>query len=1763
MNHIYRLIWNTALGGWTVASEHSRGRGKPARGRRTALAAVVLALAVPAVAAEPSLSDQGEEEESLQVVREQVVPLLAWPSLGVRAAGEPLAVHQQFALTSDSAYQNSVLSGDHSIVTGSRSTVSGGHGTAYGNQIIATGGQATGLGFGARAQGLGATALGSASTATAVDTIAVGRMSVASATDAVAIGYATSGGARAAVALGGYAKAYSEASVAVGRAAVAGASNGGTGSIAIGDYANAVAGADIAIGARSAVSSFHAAGNNASDFSAAIGSEAKVTGGRSLAVGNGAVVKGAQSSTDMRGTAIGNGSSVGAAGGTALGYAASATANGAVALGSGSIASAANTVSVGSASLKRTLVNVGDGLVAAGSAEAVTGNQLHATNQAVTDTAATARRLITEASAAGTVRLGIGNAGTRLDVRNEGNETRLLTGLKDGAVTKTSTEAVTGSQLYDTQALATGADTKATAARALAAEASTVANNAHAGAALANSLIRQASVSGDMRLGAQNSGRVLDVRNQGELTRSLSGVRDGTLAVNSSEAVTGGQLFATNTAVSKADEKAGAAQTAAAAATTAAGTAQAGADLANSLVRQVSASGDLRLGAQNTGRVVDVRNQGSLTRTLSGVREGTLAVNSSEAVTGGQLFATNTAVNKADEKAGAAQTAAAAATTAAGTAQAGADLANSLVRQVSASGDLRLGAQNTGRVVDVRNQGGLTRTLSGVRDGAIAVNSSEAVTGGQLFATNTAVNKADEKAGAAQTAAAAATTAAGTAQAGADLANSLVRQVSASGDLRLGAQNTGRVVDVRNQGSLTRTLSGVSDAALATDSSEAVTGRQLFATNEIARQQQVVVEDNARHIADNRGDIDSNQTGIGDNRTAIDGNRAAIGINGTSIDANRLNIGVNRDNIAALRSEFEDFAPDLDGVVTFNEDRSEVGLEGARIGGLAAGDVSSADSKEAVNGGQLFATNARVMYLEDQQRYLMVGSDESSQSARAGWGGIAIGDTAEAAIDGEGATAVGSFAKARGDNSVALGRAAHVHAGASGGFALGTQSQVAVQNGVSLGTSSEVRIGATNSIALGYRSIATEADTLSIGNDGATGLKRRIVNVGRGTKTDNATTVAQLNEVLAGLGGGAVMDAVGIVTRPEYVLSTNTYDNVGDALLALDTAIGVNQTDVDTLAGHVDSLLKEESSARSNAPGRLLLGGGHGMVLGNVADGRVAADSRDAVNGSQLHATNQKVGENRTEISDLRAALDVMQPHAGRNLMAAGEPVIDFGGARLAGVGAGDISSADSKDAVNGGQLFAATARIGGLESKQKFISIGADEASRAAAAGANGLAIGNAAEASIEQGGATAIGNYARARGRNSVALGRAAAVAGEASEGFALGVQSRVDAAGGIAAGAQAVVMKEATNSVALGYGSVASEANVISTGNDLQKRRIVNVANGTADHDAATVGQLKRIATVFGGSVDANGTPVSPSFNVQGSEYRTVGDALTALDTSVQDNEKSLYSLDRTLNRLFQEDPASRSDGPGRLNLGGTHGMVLGNVANGLIAAGSRDAVNGGQLYEVQKNLQGQIDTLEGRDNAPVAMMGRKGAPLALSSDAPTTTGDAPTTTSEVAPPTAPADTPVAKVDTPAPVVKAEGDTAVAVGSEGKERSVKHVAKGTADTDAVNVRQLNDVLERANEYTDVAVEGLNKRLDGMDKRFNRMAAMSSAQSAMAMNTAGLNTYNRLGAGVGHSDGESALAVGYQRVMNERGSATFSLNGAFTNSGERTVGVGVGIGW
>ena len=186
--------------------------------------------------------------------------------------------------------------------------------------------------------------------------------------------------------------------------------------------------------------------------------------------------------------------------------------------------------------------------------------------------------------------------------------------------------------------------------------------------------------------------------------RKIQYVADGGVSAGSTNAVTGSQLFATNQNVAAAQSTATAAQTSAAAAKSSADTALAKANQLGGLVGQAAVNGSVRLGAENTGTALDVRNKANANRTISGVADAGLTTTSTEAVTGRQLHATNTQVTTAQNTATAAQIAATGARTVADNALAKTTALDGLVRQTAANGSVRLGAENTGNVLDVRNK---------------------------------------------------------------------------------------------------------------------------------------------------------------------------------------------------------------------------------------------------------------------------------------------------------------------------------------------------------------------------------------------------------------------------------------------------------------------------------------------------------------------------------------------------------------------------------------------------------------------------------------------------------------------------------------------------------------------------------------------------------------------------------------------------------------------------------------------------------------------------------------------------------------------------------------------------------------------------------------------------------------------------------------------------------------------------------------------------
>ncbi|MBC8725391.1 hypothetical protein F6X37_28620, partial [Paraburkholderia sp. 31.1] len=291
-------------------------------------------------------------------------------------------------------------------------------------------------------------------------------------------------------------------------------------------------------------------------------------------------------------------------------------------------------------------------------------------------------------------------------------------------------------------------------------------------------------------------------------------------------------------------------------------------------------------------------------------------------------------------------------------------------------------------------------------------------------------------------------------------------------------------------------------------------------------------------------------------------------------------------------------------------------------------------------------------------------------------GSIAIGAGANAKgdvnYDGSSAIAIGDSAEANGGGTIALGEMAVVNGDRSAAF--GSASTVSASDSVALGFGSTVT--ATNSVALGVNSVADRANTVSVGT--STG-QRQIVNLAAGTQSTDAVNLSQLGGVVNALGGGAAIKSDGTISAPSYSVGGTTVNNVGDAFanidesvrrnawfidnlndglvmihnIALDNSkdIAINKADITKMSGDITNvtnnlndgtigLVQHDAATRNITVARDLdgttvdFGGTEGArTLSGVKAGALSDTSTEAVNGSQLYATNQNVTANTASIA--------------------------------------------------------------------------------------------------------------------------------------------------------------------------------------------------------------------------------------------------------------------------------------------------------------------------------------------------------------------------------------------------------------------------------------------------------------------------------------------------------------------------------------------------
>ena len=574
---------------------------------------------------------------------------------------------------------------------------------------------------------------------------------------------------------------------------------------------------------------------------------------------------------------------------------------------------------------------------------------------------------------------------------------------------------------------------------------------------------------------------------------------------------------------------------------------------------------------------------------------------------------------------------------------------------------------------------------------------------------------------------------------------------------------------------------------------------------------------------------------------------------------------------------------------------------------------------------------------------------------------IALGNQSQAVAAG--AIAIGQGNKADGANAIALGNGSIT--GGVNAIALGQGSYAGLENGTAIGAQASAQ--GKNSVALGAGSVATDADTVSVGN---TTAQRQIVNMAAGdistTSTDaiNGSQLYAISKSVAdNLGGGATVNAQGVVTSPNYRLKSGIFGTVGDALTGLDN---------NTLQW--DSLKKAYSAAH---------GTDTTSTITNVKDGAISDTSKDAVNGSQLKTTNDNVATNTANITTNTNSINTLTDSVGDlkddALLWNGTAFSAAHGteatSKITNVKDGDLT-AGSTDAVNGSQLKttndAVAANTTNIATNTTNItnltdavdSLGDDSLLWNATAGAFSAAHGTEATSKIT--------NLLA----GTVSSDSTDAINGSQLYGLADSFTSYL---GGGADISDAGVLTGPTYTIGgTDYNNVGDALAAINTsfstslgdallwdatakggdgafsagrGKDNTASIITNVADGaisSTSSDAINGSQLydtsKYIADTLGGNaeVNADGTITAPTYAIAGGSYSNVGDALEAIDTTLDD-------------ALLWD--ATANDGNGAFSA--AHGKdktasVITNVANGAISATSSDAINGSQLYTTNKYI-----------------------------------------------------------------------------------------------------------------------------------------------------------------------------------------------------------------
>ena len=291
------------------------------------------------------------------------------------------------------------------------------------------------------------------------------------------------------------------------------------------------------------------------------------------------------------------------------------------------------------------------------------------------------------------------------------------------------------------------------------------------------------------------------------------------------------------------------------------------------------------------------------------------------------------------------------------------------------------------------------------------------------------------------------------------------------------------------------------------------------------------------------------------------------------------------------------------------------------------------------------------------------------------------------------------------DNAVAIGNGAKVEA--EGGVAIGVGSLVNRVDGSPKGAFAPDTILDANKFIW-----TATAGAVSVGNANEK-ITRRITNVAAGIDATDAVNVAQLKKALESIdvdaGAGIKVDKITKDGKTTYKISTNIVgsETATDKTTVDKTTVTTNQTDTgntdtsqgttngtNTKTGNTVTVSTDTKATSFGADDNKTVTVKPGQTLNINGDKQNISTSVNGNNSIKVELkkdiTVDSVTANSVKVGDTSISTNGLTIKDGPSITKTG---IYGGNQKVTGVAAGDIS-ADSKDAVNGSQLFATNQQV-------------------------------------------------------------------------------------------------------------------------------------------------------------------------------------------------------------------------------------------------------------------------------------------------------------------------------------------------------------------------------------------------------------------------------------------------------------------------------------